>query len=78
MLGRVEDSTATTTSNASEAGAQSFPGLLVYRFDAPPFFVNAEYLGGRVLEVAPRLATSDWLVLNAEAWTSLIPRLSTR
>ncbi len=24
--------------------AETVPGLLVYRFDAPPFFVNAEYL----------------------------------
>ena len=30
--------------------AQTIPGLLIYRFDAPPFFVNAEYLRQRVLD----------------------------
>ena len=32
-------------------GAETVPGMLVYRFDAPPFFVNAEYLRQRVLEL---------------------------
>ena len=32
--------------------AETVPGLLVYRFDAPPFFVNAEYLRTRVLALA--------------------------
>ena len=31
------------------------PGLLVYRFDAPPFFVNAEYLRQRVLAARRRI-----------------------
>ena len=32
--------------------AETVPGLLVYRFDAPLFFVNAEYLSTRVLALA--------------------------
>ena len=49
-------------------GAQTVPGLLVYRFDAPPFFVNAEYLRRRVLELVEAADGLDWLVLDAEAW----------
>ena len=47
------------------------PGMLVYRFDAPPFFVNAEYLRQRVLELVDASPDVRWLVLNAEAWTYL-------
>ena len=51
--------------------AQTVPGLLVYRFDAPPFFVNAEYLRQRVLALADEAEGLDWLVLNTEAWMFL-------
>ena len=51
--------------------AETVPGLLVYRFDAPPFFVNAEYLRTRVLALAGSSDRLSWLVLNAEAWTFL-------
>ena len=52
-------------------GAEVVPGLLVYRFDAPPFFVNAEFLRKRVLALADAAVDLEWLVLNAEAWTYL-------
>ena len=52
-------------------GAETVPGLLVYRFDAPPFFVNAAYLRQRVLALADASEDVRWLVLNAEAWTYL-------
>ena len=52
-------------------GAETAPGLLVYRFDAPPFFVNAAYLRERVLELVDATDDVRWLVLNAEAWTYL-------
>ena len=52
-------------------GAEVVPGLVVYRFDAPPFFVNAEYLRTRVLTLADAAEDLQWLVLNAEAWTYL-------
>ena len=51
--------------------AETIPGMLVYRFDAPPFFVNAEYLRQRVLELVDASPDARWLVLNAEAWTYL-------
>ncbi len=51
--------------------AETVPGLLVYRFDAPPFFVNAEYLRTRVLALVGSSDQLSWLVLNAEAWTFL-------
>ena len=51
--------------------AETVPGLLVYRFDAPPFFVNAEYLRQRVLALIDDSAQVKWLVINAEAWTFL-------
>ena len=43
----------------------------MYRFDAPPFFVNADYLRQRVLALADATEDVEWLVLNAEAWTYL-------
>ncbi len=43
------------------------PGLLVYRFDAPLFFVNAEHFRERVEEaVASNPGDEDWLVLDFE------------
>ena len=56
---------------ARSDGAETVPGLLVYRFDAPPFFVNADYLRQRVLELVDANEGVRWLVLNAEAWTYL-------
>jgi SulP family sulfate permease len=51
--------------------AQTIPGLLIYRFDAPPFFVNAEYLRQRVRELVESSSGVEWLVMNAEAWVFL-------
>ena len=51
--------------------AQTIPGLLIYRFDAPPFFVNAEYLRQRVRELVESSSGVEWLVINAEAWVFL-------
>ncbi len=53
------------------ADAQTVPGLLIYRFDAPPFFVNAEYLRQRVLELVASSSGVEWVVMNAEAWMFL-------
>jgi SulP family sulfate permease len=53
------------------ADAQTIPGLVIYRFDAPPFFVNAEYLRQRVLELAGSSPGVEWVVMNAEAWMFL-------
>ena len=70
VLGRVDDVDG-YHDIARWEGAETVPGLLVYRFDAPPFFVNAEYLRQRVLELADATEDVEWLVLNAEAWTYL-------
>ena len=70
VLGRVDDVDG-YRDIARWEGAETVPGLLVYRFDAPPFFVNAEYLRQRVLELVDASEDVRWLVLNAEAWTYL-------
>jgi SulP family sulfate permease len=70
VLGRVDDVDGYHDVGRWE-GAETVPGLLVYRFDAPPFFVNAEYLRQRVLALAGASEDVRWLVLNAEAWTFL-------
>lgn len=70
VLGRTKDADGYHDIERSDS-AETVPGLLVYRFDAPPFFVNAEYLRRRVLELVDAAADVRWLVLNAEAWTYL-------
>jgi sulfate permease, SulP family len=70
VLGRVDDVDG-YHDIARWEGAETVPGLLVYRFDAAPFFVNAAYLRQRVLALADASEDVRWLVLNAEAWTYL-------
>jgi sulfate permease, SulP family len=48
--------------------ADQVPGLIVYRYDAPLFFANAENFRERALEaVDESSAPVEWFVLNAEA-----------
>lgn len=48
--------------------ARIIPGLLVYRYDSPLFFANAEDFRRRALaEVAAQESPVRWFVLNAEA-----------
>ena len=70
VLGRVEDVDGFHDIERWE-GAQVVPGLLVYRFDAPLFFVNAEYLRARVLALVDAADELEWVVLSAEAWMYL-------
>lgn len=70
VLGRVADVDGYHDIERWE-GAEVVPGLLVYRFDAPLFFVNAEYLHTRVLTLADGTDGLRWVVLNAEAWMYL-------
>jgi sulfate permease, SulP family len=70
VLGRVADVDGYHDIERWE-GAEVVPGLLVYRFDAPLFFVNAEYLHTRVLTLADAAGELSWIVLNAEAWMYL-------
>jgi high affinity sulfate transporter 1 len=52
--------------------ARQIPGLLLFRWDAPLFFANAELFRGRVLEAAARArAPLRWLVVAAEPVTSV-------
>jgi sulfate permease, SulP family len=49
-------------------GAQTLPGLVVYRYDAPLCFANAEDFRRRALAAADRSAGPlRWFVLNVEA-----------
>ncbi len=70
VLGRVDDVDG-YHDIARWEGAETVPGLLVYRFDATPFFVNADYFRQRVLALADATEDVEWLVLNAESWTYL-------
>jgi sulfate permease, SulP family len=50
--------------------AQTIPGLVVYRYDAPLFFANAQDFRRRALAAARgsgRRGAARWLVLNVEA-----------
>ncbi|KAA0235320.1 MAG: sulfate permease [Actinobacteria bacterium] len=48
--------------------AETIPGLVVYRFDAPLFFANASYFKRQVLGVLDRSPDDiEWFLLDAEA-----------
>jgi high affinity sulfate transporter 1 len=52
--------------------ARQLPGLILFRWDAPLFFANAELFKDRVLEEASNAATPvRWLVVAAEPVTSV-------
>ncbi|MGZ4537907.1 MAG: SulP family inorganic anion transporter [Blastococcus sp.] len=49
-------------------GARLVPGLVVYRYDSPLFFANAEDFQGRALAAVLTAPTpTEWFVLNAES-----------
>jgi sulfate permease, SulP family len=48
--------------------ARQIPGLVVYRYDSPLFFANAEDFRGRVLAAVDAAPTpACWLLINAQA-----------
>jgi MFS superfamily sulfate permease-like transporter len=52
--------------------AHLIPGLVLFRWDAPLFFANAEFFRDRVLEaVAAATTPVQWLVVTAEPVTSV-------
>ena len=52
--------------------ARQMPGLLLFRWDAPLFFANAELFKERVLDAAAASATKvKWVVVAAEPVTSV-------
>jgi sulfate permease, SulP family len=49
-------------------GATTIPGLVIYRYDAPLCFANAENFKSRALKaVAAEVVPVEWFVLNTEA-----------
>jgi MFS superfamily sulfate permease-like transporter len=53
-------------------GARLIPGLVLFRWDAPLFFANAEFFNDRVLAAVARSPTPvHWLVVAAEPVTSV-------
>jgi SulP family sulfate permease len=54
--------------------AQVVPGLMIYRYDSPLFFANADDFTSRALEVvdaAQQRGDVEWFLLNAEANTEV-------
>src|SRR5262245_66547132 len=52
--------------------ARQIPGLILFRWDAPLFFANAELFKDRVLDAVARSATPvRWVVVTAEPVTSV-------
>ncbi|WP_134638555.1 SulP family inorganic anion transporter [Pseudomonas aeruginosa] len=49
----------------------TLPGLVIYRFDAPLLFFNADYFKQRVLAVVDGSERPNAVLLNAEAMTNL-------
>jgi MFS superfamily sulfate permease-like transporter len=53
-------------------GARQIPGLVLFRWDAPLFFANAEFFHDRVMNaVASATTPARWLVVAAEPVTSV-------
>jgi MFS superfamily sulfate permease-like transporter len=53
-------------------GARQLPGLVMFRWDAPLFFANAEFFTNRVLDLAVQTTEPvRWLVVAAEPVTSI-------
>lgn len=52
--------------------ADQVPGLVLYRFDAPLFFANAEFFGDRIRQILARHdAPVKWVVVAAEPVTDV-------
>ncbi|HCF2702031.1 TPA: SulP family inorganic anion transporter [Pseudomonas aeruginosa] len=56
---------------AKHPQATTLPGLVIYRFDAPLLFFNADYFKQRVLAVVDGSERPNAVLLNAEAMTNL-------
>jgi high affinity sulfate transporter 1 len=71
VLGRV-DHVAGYHDVTRYPGAKLIPGLVLFRWDAPLFFANAEFFSERVLAAVARSPTPvRWLVVAAEPVTSV-------
>jgi high affinity sulfate transporter 1 len=57
---------------AMSEDAQPVPGMIIYRFDAPLLFFNADYFKSRILSLVDDASPRPrWFVLNAEAISQL-------
>ncbi len=55
-----------------DAGAESVPGIVIFRFDSPIIFFNAEHFAGRVRAVADEAPPdTKYFLLNAESSPAL-------
>ena len=53
---------------SGRADAKTVPGLLIYRFDASPLFINSDYFKQRIRAAVAEAATRPrWLLYSAEA-----------
>jgi len=67
VMGQVPDLAGLHDVNDWE-GARTIPGLVIYRYDAPLCFANAEHFRSRALAaIAAETAPVQWFVINAEA-----------
>ena len=69
MLGRV-DNLKGYHDTERYPDARRIPGLVLYRFDAPLFFANADYFRERVRALA-RSGDATWIVVAAEPITDI-------
>jgi high affinity sulfate transporter 1 len=69
VLGRVENLKGYHDTERYPA-ARRIPGLILYRFDGPLFFANADYFRERVRELA-RSGDTSWIVVAAEPITDI-------
>ena len=60
------DASGRPTAVAAAPGAETEPGLVLYRFDVGIFFANAARLGEEVLAIAAGPAPPRWIVLVAD------------
>jgi len=52
---------------ADYADAEPVPGLIVYRYDSPLFFANAEHFRTRTHAAVHAYPDAEWMVINLEA-----------
>lgn len=69
VLGVAEDGSIRDKSRPPKTKA--IPGIIMYRFDAPLYFGNANYFRHRVLEVIDESEDVRWFLWDAETITSI-------
>ena len=69
-LGRVPGMPGTTTASCTPRPS-SFPGLVIFRFDAPLFFANARTFRDQIRRLAAADPRPHWIVIAAEPITDV-------